>query len=326
MKLVIVSNRLIGEKLASPIYNENGVLFLGVGSEIKESAIKKLTNMNVTTLYIEDNNDEISLKEVLEAQLKLKLLKDLRAVYEEVKNREVINENKIDTIVKAIIENINLSENAVMINNLMPSDNLGKLVVHCLDVCLYSIMVGTSRKFDIKKLSKLAVAALLHDIGKLFDDSERHVRITYEAMKKSPSFSTLSYVAIHQLYETVNGKGPLGLEGDKISEFAKIIGICNEYSKLINTEDSMLPHEAIEKIGAESIDKFDKDIYKSFIESVYCYPTGLPIILNNGLYGVVVMQNKKSPTRPIIAVKYEGQYKFINLIEMLTLFVEKVDL
>lgn len=326
MKLVIVNSKLVGEKLANAIYTENGIMFLNKGNELTESIIKRLIKMNVSTIYIEDGNDEINLQEVIETPIKLNLLNTLKEVLDETKKNCIVNDAKVTDIVKEIIRNINLSENAVMINNLVPNDELARLAVHCLDVAILAVMVGTRKKYDANKLIKLGSAALLHDIGKLFSSEKNHVEIGYKVIKKNSMFSPIVYVAVYHLYETMDGKGYLGVEADRISEFAKIISICNEYVKSINGENAILPHEAVEKITAEAVTKFDQDIFKDFIQSIYCYPNGLPVILNNGLSGVVIMQNKNATTRPIVAVKDSDGYKFTNLIESLTLFVEKVAL
>lgn len=326
MKLMILSNKLLGQKLAYPIYNESGVMFIGRGGELTESAIKKLGKMGITTLYIEDNNDEIQLQEAIESSLKLKIIKRIKELFIDIKEKQIVNEDTVISIVKEIIENLNLSENAVLISNLMPDDDLGRLVVHSFDVTVYCIKVGISARFNIKKLLKLGEAAVLHDIGKLFTHTSKHVKLTYDLLKKSVTFSPLTYVAISQLYEAMDGSGPLGLTGEKISEFAKILSICNEYVKLTYSDLALLPHQAVEKLGAKAISKFDKAMYKSFIESIYCYPNGLPVILNNGVAGIVAMQNRHVTMRPVIFVKDEKGYRFINLMESLTLFVEKVDL
>ncbi|OPJ64467.1 HD-GYP domain-containing protein [Clostridium oryzae] len=223
------------------------------------------------------------------------------------------------------IQNIH-SENAAIINNLVPSDDLSKLAVHSLDVTELSIMVGIRKKYDEKKLVKLGTAALLHDIGKLFTSEINHVKKGQAILKRNTSIMSTTYMAVYYMYEREDGSGLFGVTGSKIHEFAKILGICNEYINSIGGEKALLPHEAIEKITAEAVSKFDKQIFKDFLESVYCYPNGLQVKLNNGKKAVVVMQNSGATTRPVLAVAANETYTFCNLIENrnLTLFIEKV--
>ncbi|ADL53940.1 HD-GYP domain-containing protein [Clostridium cellulovorans] len=326
MKLVLTNDKLIGEILANPIYTENGVMFLNKGNLITDKAISRLKAMGVTTVYIEDNNDEIDLQEVLATPIKLQAIKAIKEIFEEVKKKEYVNEKRVSEIVRDIMGNINLSENAAMISNLVPNDEISKLAVHSLDVTILTIMVGIRKNYDDTRLLKLGAAALLHDIGHLFTDDKYHVKRAQEILKRNPSILSTTYMAIYYMYEREDGSGLFKVPGEKIHEFAKILGICNEYIHDISGEKAMLPHVAIEKITAEAVNKFDKTIYKEFLKSVYCYPNGLQVKLNNGQKGMVVMQNNESTTRPILAVKSQDSYRFCNLLEPenLTLFIDEV--
>ncbi|MBD7913178.1 MULTISPECIES: HD domain-containing protein [Clostridium] len=329
MKLVLVNDNLVGEVLANPIYTENGMLFFNKGNVISETVIARLKKMGVTTLYIEDCNDELNLQEVLPAPIKLKAVKELKAVFEEIKKREYINEKRVVEIIEILTENINLSENATMINNLVQSDDVSQMAVHSLDVTLLSLMVGIRKRYDEEKLVRLGIAALLHDIGKLFSNDITHVKKGQELMKRNPAIMSTTYMAVYYMYEREDGKGLFGIEGKKVHEFAKILGICNEYINSINNnngEEAILPHVAVEKITVEAVDKFGEDTYKDFMQSVYCYPNGLQVKLNNGQTAVVTMQNSGANTRPTLAIDTGDGFKFCNLTdgENLTLFIEEV--
>jgi HD-GYP domain-containing protein (c-di-GMP phosphodiesterase class II) len=326
MKLVRINDNLVGQTLANNIYTENGVMFLNKGSKISENMISRLKKMNIYSVYIEDGNDEISLQEVIPTTVKLQAIKHLKEIFDEIIKKEHINENSVFNIIKDIMNNVNLSENAVMLSNLAPNDEVSKLAVHSLDVTILTIIVGVRKRYDENKLIKLGTAALLHDIGRLFSKDKYHVKKAQEILKKNPAFTSTTYMAIYYMYEREDGSGVFGIMGEKIHEFAKLLGICDEYITDISSENPMLPHVAVEKITAEAINKFDKDIYKDFIQSIYCYPNGLQVKLNNGQSGVVVMQNVGVTTRPVLAINNGDGYKFCNLIEAenLTLFIKEV--
>jgi HD-GYP domain-containing protein (c-di-GMP phosphodiesterase class II) len=326
MKLVLASDKLIGEVLANPIYTESGIMYLNRGNNITSRAISMLKKTGVATVYIEDGNDEFDLQEVLATPAKFEAVKSLKAIYEEAKSREYINEIKVSQVVKEIMENMNLSENAVLISNLVPNDDISKLAIHSLDVATLCLMVGIRKKYDEKKIIKLGIAALLHDIGKLFTNDKKHVKKAQEILKRNPSIMSTTYMAIYYMYEREDGSGLFGAIGEKIHEFAKILGICNDYVNYISGENPMLPHVAIERITSEAVTKFSEEIYKDFLHSIYCYPNGLQVRLNNGFTGIVVMQNKGATTRPVLIVKNVEGYRFCNLLEAenLTLFIEEV--
>jgi HD-GYP domain-containing protein (c-di-GMP phosphodiesterase class II) len=102
------------------------------------------------------------------------------------------------------------------------------------------------------------------------------------------------------------------------------VAICNEYINILDSNDAILPHVAIEKITAMTGQKFSNDIYKDFMESIYCYPNGLTLKLNNGLEAMVIKQNKNMPSRPIVGFKENGEAKYYDLAKELTLFVKEV--
>lgn len=328
MKLVITSNKLIGEVLANPIYMENGIMFLNRGNKITESVVSRLKRMNVTTLYIEDGNDEITLQEVLPAPIKLHAIKALKEIFEEVQKKEYVDDKKAAAIIADVMSNINLSENATMISNLAPNDDISKLAVHSLDVTMLTLMVGIRKKYDEKKLMRLGMAALLHDIGKLFLNDKTHVKKGRALLKANSAIMSTTYMAVYYMYEREDGDGLFKAPGENVHEFAKILGICNEYINEISGSGQKLtlPHVAIEKITAEAISKYGSEVYKDFLDSVYCYPNGLQVRLNNKQKAVVVMQNSGFTTRPVLAVETNDSYKFCNLMEPqnLTLFIEEV--
>lgn len=326
MKLVVVKENLVGEVLANPIYTENGILFLNKGNEISQKLIMKLKHMGVNTIYIEDGNDEITLQEMLPTPVKLQIISSLKKIFQEIKERKYVAYDSIFTIANNIIENINLYENAALINNLILDDEISKLAIHSLDVATIAIIIGIKKKLKMDRVIRLGMAALLHDIGKLFSDNSEHTKIAREIVKGNTFFSPTVYMAIYYLYEREDGSGPRGIKGDKLHEYVKILGICNEYINSICGKKSMLPHEAIEKITAQSTTKFDKEIFKDFINSIYCYPNGLQVELNNGLSGIVVMQNNGATMRPVLLINQDNSYYFCNLLDEsnLTLFIEKV--
>lgn len=96
------------------------------------------------------------------------------------------------------------------------------------------------------------------------------------------------------------------------------------YIKNINSNEGCLPHEAIERITALGLNKINEDIYRSFINSITAYPNGLKVKLNTGIEGIVIKQNKNMPARPVVAVKDNGAFKYINLEQELNIIIEDV--
>ena len=327
MKLITLDKKNIGKCLQVPIYSYDGVILLKSNSLLTEKNINHLKNVGINTAYISDEtSDDLSLQETLESPVRLKCLKDLNRIFSSIKTIKVLNNKVIFSLSEDLISNLNISENAFLFNNIAKSDKFSSLSVHSLDVAILTAIVGMKKNYPMSKLIELVSVALLHDIGKVFEENDTHCKLGYDIIKNSPNFSTMIYVSTLQHHEYEDGSGfPNKYKGDKIHEYAKIVGICNEYLNLISSkEKTFLPNEAVETITAMASSKFDKEIYKHFLSSIYCYPNGLTVHLNNGLEGMVVMQNKNYPLRPVIGVCNGSETKFINLLFELTLFIEKI--
>ncbi|MCL5062878.1 MAG: hypothetical protein M0Z70_12220 [Nitrospiraceae bacterium] len=54
MPKVSVNNLKPGMKLSKPVVNEAGMILLGEGTEITDSLIERLQNMNVSSVYVEE--------------------------------------------------------------------------------------------------------------------------------------------------------------------------------------------------------------------------------------------------------------------------------
>lgn len=325
MKLVSVNPKIKDKILAIPIYDQHGRTLLNKGITFTENSIKIIKKLGINTTYIEDENDDITVQDALDVSIKLKDLAVLKDVFEKARSSKKIDEKAISDMVEEITENINTSENAFIFNDITQSDEINNLCLHSLNVCMFAILIGISKKYDHKKLVNLAAAALLHDIGKLFCTGKEHPKEGYNFIKNSNSFPVTVYVSILQHHENVNGSGyPQGIDGDNIYEFAKIINICDTYINLTQNASMNLINETVEKITAQAAEKFGEEVYRDFMKSVYCYPNGLSVKLSNGLDATVVMQNKSFPLRPIVGTIEEDTPKLINLLENLTLFIKEV--
>jgi putative nucleotidyltransferase with HDIG domain len=322
MRLTKINNKILNETLAMPVYSSNGNILINKGCVCTKNIISNIQKHGINIVYVENEYNNIHPQEIIDISTRFKIIKALKTEFNKVKKTYMLDDNILYDIINDLIKNINYSENAFLFNSISHIDDDIKLYDHCLNVTILAIKMGIEKKFDNKKLINLAYAALLHDIGKIIDE-KNHCQIGYEIVKTfKPSMTTI-YTSILNHHENEDGTGPNKVYGDKIYEFAKIINICNTYVNKVNFE---LPNAIIEEITALAVNKFDKDIYSTFINTTYCYPNGLTIILNNGLKGTVIKQNEHFPLRPIIGIMFNGEPKLLDLNnpQSLTLSIEKV--
>ena len=172
-----------------------------------------------------------------------------------------------DQVVSTLIHSLNKAETSMAIIDILTSPQTeDPFLIHGLNVCIVSLLVGKEYDLNDDDLYALALAALLHDIGKQNfpvmmrtkrsgltkteqQDWLGHSQLGKTAVERFSAIPASAVQAIHQHHERLDGSGfPLGLKGDDISFFAKIIMIADEYDHLCHQPDpskSLTPAEAL---------------------------------------------------------------------------------
>ena len=205
---------------------------------------------------------------------------------------------------------------------------------------IYSFKIGMRMGYTPERLTEICLAALHHDIGmypipdSIIRKDGKLTESEFAAMRKHAEtggdiFMALNYPnvgrAIHEHHERENGQGyPSGIKGDEISEYAKIIGICDSYEAM--THDR--PHKkaaaqylsVLQLAGSKDL-LFAPHTVKLFLDVITLYPIGSYVRLNNKSIGVVVETNPNNPLKPIVRIVVDGhgkktmEEKLINLSE-----------
>ena len=121
---------------------------------------------------------------------------------------------------------------------------------HSINVCIYSLSLGSFLDLDEATLEELGMSALLHDLGKCRVDSDitnKNGKLTdreFEEMKHHPlyGYTIALKIGIHDRrildgirhhHEKLDGSGyPDGIAGKNITLFARIIGVCDVFDAL----------------------------------------------------------------------------------------------
>ncbi len=196
------------------------------------------------------------------------------------------------------------------------------LFFHNFNVCVLSALVGKEMGLSEKDLQWLGVGALCHDVGYLNiprdlhltpggfvttpTNSKHHVKQGIKVSQQFPDFPKESLAVISQHHERLNGTGyPLGLQGDDISLFAKIVMVVDEYDYLCNGSErgkNMVPNKALSYLYKNEAVKrkgeFSQDVIIGLIRALGVYPPGTFVELNDGVIGVVVGVNPQIRAKP----------------------------
>ncbi len=318
MKLIFLSEKYIGSKLAKPVYNKNGNIILNKGGQLSNFVMNKLNELGIYSAYVEEEGTEdIVVDDVIDISIHLKCIRLLEEAFDSIKKNGCFDESQIKNLLKELLQNLSISENTLLASNGVRNIE-NSIYVHSLNVAILSAIIGINLNYNYEKIYNLVLGSFLHDIGYALSDDEQHTIKGIDILRNNKGINPTSYIITLQHHERVDGLGyPNQQNRNDIYEFSKIVAICNEYDNLI-AKKGLLPFQAFEEIIGKCSTYFDENIIEVFKKNIYIYPTGMEVTLNNGDVGVVYKQNKHMPMRPIVKTKN----KYYNLLEELTLFID----
>lgn len=337
------------EKLAKSIYSDSDVILISEGTIIRKSYIPKFKELKIRYIYIEDEISQgIKDEEITEDQIK----KQCQDIVQSTINKYAYSGNTefkvFEDVAKEIIEDM-IKQPEVIFNISGVRQKSEQIYAHSLNVCALSVLLALRMGLSKKQVDAIAVGSVLHDIGycnvpvKIKDtnyneytDKDRkamkmHVIHGFTIVEHEKWLKQSSKEIILYHHERIDGSGyPIKITGEKMNIGVKIVSICDEFDNLIygNFVEPMKVHEAMEAIVAMGGQKFDMEVTKVFNESVAAYPVGTIVKTNENEVGIVLRQNNKCPTRPVIRILEDKNGKSItdwiekDLTSELTLFIK----
>lgn len=318
-----------GMILGQTLYGPNGELLLRAGTAVKDAYIEKIKSYGYNGAYIDDDaSKDITIHENISAELKNKTVNALKNMFIQIENKSVNQTSKIRDLqtMKSLIESIfnEISEHENFIVNMIDIKIFDDYTFyHSTNVTVLSLILGLSLGLNKQTLLDLGMAALFHDIGKVFvskdvlnktgpltasefDEIKTHSLRGYQHLKDVLSISPKSYVGVLQHHEKFDGQGyPHGISGTDISLFGRIIAVTDVYDALTSDRPyrkGLLPSEAMEFIMANGGVQFDYELVKVFAQKIAPYPIGTYVYLSDGKEGFVVENYEECCLRPLIKV------------------------
>jgi HD-GYP domain-containing protein (c-di-GMP phosphodiesterase class II) len=349
MRIISIDSVKGNELLAKDILNNgNNAILMAAGSLVKREYVKRLRDLDVEFIYVEDEFAQgVNLTESLELQIKEQCQEAVRNILLKYSFHNDTELEEIRSIADEIIYDI-MNEPEVMYNLSSIRNKSESTYSHSLNVCALSVILAVKLKIARPKIRDIAVGCLLHDIGftyismdynslsvdtcsqKELKEIKKHIIYGYSAVEKVDWLSQVSKDIIISHHERIDGSGyPFRLMGDKIKIGSKIAAVCDEFDSRVygNLVSKMKVHDAIDYIVSQAGVKFDFTVVKAFVDSVAAYPTGALVITNQEEIGIVLRQNLKCPTRPVIRIikNKEGEKPEVwvekDLTKELTLFI-----
>lgn len=203
---------------------------------------------------------------------------------------------------------------------------------HSVDVGIIAGCLSLWTGKTYHEIEETILGALLHDIGKaliplkvlnkpgvLTEEEMNLVRFHpvrgYKFLKQYGDLPRTVLLCVLQHHERSDGSGyPLGVKGDKIHPYAKIISVADVFDAMTSQRSyarRATPYEAVEIMKHEMAGKLDPLICEQFLNKLSQRFVGDVVQLSNGQRGEVVYLNPMDCSRPIVKTK-EGIFLDLN--------------
>lgn len=309
-----------GMKLAKDVVLDDGRILLLKGFTIKPRYVTKLQTYNVPFIYVEE--ERVDPDTISEEVLYEDTFTTIKDVMESVRADEEIDVEELKDTVQDLVHYI-LNDDMIFMTLTGIRDIDNYTFLHSVDVCIYTIITAKALELDINEIHELALAAILHDIGKckvplsilnkpgkltdqefeiMKDHSRRGANITRNMEGISEKVSRI----ILQHHEKWDGSGyPEGTKGHSIEMGARIISIADVFDALTSDRvyrKRFMPHDAAEFLMRQSDSQFDPKLLDCFIESIAVYPQDSIVLLNTGEVARVLPAKGSASIRPKVSI------------------------
>lgn len=324
-----------GDVLARSIFMDNGTTLVGEGVVLTQRMLARLSEMNVTNLYIHDERtSDIVFEDPISEQTQREALAVINNTFRTIQQdpqkwrQAFVNQQfgrQFRQVMGYVIDELKRNRSAMnLLGNACATDNY--IFAHSFNVALYSTALAMKAGYGDKEVLEIGLGAMLHDVGKMmiplevlnkpgelseeeYDVVKKHTEYGFEILRRQDDIPLLAAHCAFQHHERSDGSGyPRNLKGEEIHPYARIMAVCDVFDALTTHRTyrkPMLPHEAMEILYAGTDTLYVKEVVESMRDTIALYPLGLTVTLNTGETGVVVDYNKGMPSRPIIRILYD---------------------
>ncbi len=266
-------------------------------------------------------------------------------VLKTIERKRVIQTRKAERLAQQIFDILRIDDSILVgLTNIKNFDEY--TFTHSVNVCILSMLIGERLRLHKDEVARLGVAALLHDIGKMFIPSsilnkadkltaqewqlmKYHTMYGVKDLSRIKSLNELSdafFVALqHHIQYNMDGY-PQRPGGWYVPLFPRIVMIADYYDAMTTSRvyhrEPLMPDRAMRFIFDKSGSVFDPLLARVFIKAMGIYPNGTVVELDSGHLAVVVRQNQNTELlhRPVVillqdCVTGDLDGKQINLAE-----------
>lgn len=351
----------VNDILAEDVVNENGVLLACRGTIVTSSIMALLLSQSDRTYSVlvdykatskkarrherEEKKYEKLIdkaeqaeKLVLSKVVKERVAQGVEYIYTNAESEKAISEAA--EITDSLLQSINRKSSVRMsLIDLKISDEY--TFKHSVDVATMAIMLGKQLKLSGEDLQLIGMAGILHDIGKTkiansilnkpgkltdeeFATMKMHTVYGYNMLQDKKIEDSVKKAVLHH-HERMDGTGyPLGIAGDEIGIFARILTVVDVFDALVTERPyhkAFTPATALEMLMTKTM-HFDMDVLKAFLDTIILYPVGTIVNLSNGERAKVIKNIQYYPQRPVVVeLKHGHIYDLCNDVSCASIII-----
>lgn len=356
---ILTSQAAPGMVVADNIYTYHNQLIISIGTKLTDKAITRLKFYSIKQILISVPEEtpvpvpKMPLRKEIYSQ-KVASTKEFKEFNNSLLNTSADFKKQMNQIgdsseinIDFLFSEINTlaakARNGIHLFDMLHSikDLDDETYIHSVNVALICNMLAKWLNFSKREIETATLSGLLHDIGKLSipkDIMKKAEPLTDEEFKIIRSHASEGYnllqhkdVSIHvkmsaiMHHERCDGSGyPLGIKGDQIDRFAKLVMIADVYDAMTSPRvyrGALCPFEVLSMFESEGLTKFDPKYLTTFTTHIYQTYLNNTVRLNDKSTGTIIMMNKFSPSRPVISL---DNGSFVDLTKEHNLFIEAV--
>lgn len=357
VKRIMTKEAKVGDVLAKDVYGYNDILLLTEGCILTAENIYSLIMKNVMYLYVEDDADITGSEDDIGdynrrlraseefKQFSVKYHEDIDGLKESINN--IVQKNAGDDEIKQIVaQTMDILKGFTpgatvfdMLNNMKNYDD--STFTHCLNVSLICNVFAKWLGMNDAEVELATTCGLFHDIGKVMIPAEvikkpgklteeeynivkTHTVKGYEILREYTSLEQEVKISALMHHEKCDGTGyPLGVKGEYIDKYAKIVAIADIYDAMTSARvyhAPLCPFKVIKIFEQEGYIKYEPRYIMTFLQNVADTYMRSEVLLSDGRRGTIVFINKNIISRPIVKCGDD----FVDLSKEPDLYIENI--
>ena len=351
MREISIDELQVGFCLSKDIYNDLGNIILAQGTEIQMRHIEYFRSHGIENVFLDDIDDDNMRREGVrittsDRYIELnssyaQVLDRFKTLYLQIQNRSYeLDFKELEDDIKPLV-NTAISDNDILTSMRMLNFNESYHFTHAVNVSMFASMLGKWLGLSLNDIYSVAMAGLLHDIGKtqvpqelLFKTTaletyelssvKDHAVLGYEILKNHPDIPREVLAAVLFHHERSDGSGyPKGLLEDQTPFLARIIGVVDVFDAITSDrfyKKAVSSFKAFNIMKDESFRGLDPKITDVFMSNIASFFINNRVKLNDGRVGEVIYVNKFALNRPLIKIGED----FVDLSSDYSLDIDEV--